>query len=1143
MIVSLNRKNNYSDSIFIRKSILLLKNSGMGLDIPYEIYLEKEKTKGNLVDENSYQNYQDFLDTFYKDNPNQINPYFLPLDIKIFDKSQNKKETKINSNLSINQYIRSIINEFKEDINIVLGDSGSGKTTLMVGIFYKLLNDISFQDSYLPVYLNFDSNDSDIYRTINASSQSIFRSKINFKKIVEPYLKYGKPLLFMFDTSVLTSPKINLENNKNEHDLELILAKFREEINGLFSDIRENKKNHKLVIFHRGNLNYFREITDVKIYNLLKNYGDTFELEKLEYEKAYNYLNNISDGDSEKILEKIENKEIIRTPIFLDFINFLSLSKKYEIKSQSHLYLLLTKYYFNKKLDELKRTQNIDNIYTWSKIDLDNSFFDINNINLKKIPIIEFILQKIAIREINTINELNAYLKKNIDFSEDKEYSKLDRTKLNSDRIIENFIIKKSSELCDSIIRNTILTIRNEKIEFFHDSYRDFFVAYSIFFDEHSNFVNFENKEHYKSKVNKLIHLSSFIVVLIKDLLDLYNDKSFFDKTPLNSIIYFFLGNFYYKNKQYDQAIKYYTISTEINSINFKSYNNLGLSYYKNKNYSLSIENFQKAIKINPNDSMIYDNLTKAYSDSGDYDNVQKYFLKSVNVIPLKDKNINISKYLNQIDLSFNIDGLYEEIDESDYNNKIQIDLNIESLLEQIKLDPNDSFIYYKLGNFYSKNNEFSKSIEYYLKSIEKGYKEPIIYFEIASIYSKNNEFSKSIEYYLKSIEKEYKEPIIYFELGKVYSKNNEFNKSIEYHLKSIEKGYKGLDIYYELGFSYFKLKDFSNAIFNFGEAIKNTNDHRCYCNLGIIYFNQQKYDSSVDNFNKAILLAPNEAKYYNNLANAYFNQEKYNLAIDNFNKALKLDSQIFLAFSKLGKIYFNQKKYELSIENYKKALDINPKHTQSFFELGLVYSDINEFDESIKYYFQALEFEKNNSNIYFNLALSYQRKNDFNSAIKYFINAIKINKNDSESYFKLGQIYLDMKEYDLAIINYNKALKISPDEPIIYFELGLAYFDINNIDKAIEFYLKGLELEYNYDALYNLGKCYYKKNNYKISIEYYNKAIELDSNISDAYYNLGLIYQETKEYKKAIYYYEKCISLEPEHFDAIYNLSLISKT
>jgi len=138
---------------------------------------------------------------------------------------------------------------------------------------------------------------------------------------------------------------------------------------------------------------------------------------------------------------------------------------------------------------------------------------------------------------------------------------------------------------------------------------------------------------------------------LINDGVDHYKDNKFSDaevkfkkgleKAPENFVPNFNLGDAYYKQGRYDEAIKSFQsalIGTENNNFKSRVYHNIGNSLLKSQKVKESIEAYKNALKLNPNDQDTKYNLSYALSLLNNQNNQQQQNKDQQNQ-DQKDKN------------------------------------------------------------------------------------------------------------------------------------------------------------------------------------------------------------------------------------------------------------------------------------------------------------------------------------------------------------------------------------------------------------------------------------------------------------------------------------------------------------------------
>ena len=119
------------------------------------------------------------------------------------------------------------------------------------------------------------------------------------------------------------------------------------------------------------------------------------------------------------------------------------------------------------------------------------------------------------------------------------------------------------------------------------------------------------------------------------------NFKKGLEQAPKNYVANFNLGDAYYKQQKFDNAIKSYEqalAESKTNGQRASVYHNIGNALLKDKKIDQSIEAYKKALKLNPDDPATKYNLSYALSQKNDQKNKQN---KNQDKDKNKDKNKN----------------------------------------------------------------------------------------------------------------------------------------------------------------------------------------------------------------------------------------------------------------------------------------------------------------------------------------------------------------------------------------------------------------------------------------------------------------------------------------------------------------------
>jgi tetratricopeptide (TPR) repeat protein len=126
-------------------------------------------------------------------------------------------------------------------------------------------------------------------------------------------------------------------------------------------------------------------------------------------------------------------------------------------------------------------------------------------------------------------------------------------------------------------------------------------------------------------------------------------------------------GNRFYSNELYNEALRYYLESKEIEDKAHEPVFNSGASYYKMEAFYKALESFSNSIQFIKNDKKkadVYYNLGNSYFRLGDYPKAAESYMKSLEIDPV-DLN---TKY----NLELTLEKLQESEQEGDEENEPQ---------------------------------------------------------------------------------------------------------------------------------------------------------------------------------------------------------------------------------------------------------------------------------------------------------------------------------------------------------------------------------------------------------------------------------------------------------------------------------------
>jgi import receptor subunit TOM70 len=436
-------------------------------------------------------------------------------------------------------------------------------------------------------------------------------------------------------------------------------------------------------------------------------------------------------------------------------------------------------------------------------------------------------------------------------------------------------------------------------------------------------------------------------------------------------------GNEYFKAKQYERAIIYYTDALSCKEDHIY-YGNRSACYYALGNFEKTIEDATSALKLKPDYSKCLLRRAHVYEDIGEYENAM-FDLTALSIFGgLEDKS---SESVLERVLVKQSNKLNEEI-YSNLPKELPSSSSISSFLgafvkEDIDLDSSkyekDSGIYYLVNALIEINKDTDEGYEnadnYLNQSIERfeknGYKEEekqlvAIAYEYMGIFA----FLKTLDSANSYIEKGlliYPRPRMYVVLALIAADKGDYLSADAQFTKAIKMNPEDPNIYYHYGQVFYLIGDLSKAQSNFEKA-KSLNPNNVYAliQLACITYRHKDVEKCFEMFNQAKALFPTAPEIPNYLGEILFDKGDIEGATKQFDVAAKLQEVIpgnnigVLPLINKSVIYQKLNDFDECTSILEKAVKIDPKSEIAWTNLGQVYLLKQKVEEAMKCFEKA---------------------------------------------------------------------------------------------------------------------------------------------------------------------------------------------
>jgi tetratricopeptide (TPR) repeat protein len=603
--------------------------------------------------------------------------------------------------------------------------------------------------------------------------------------------------------------------------------------------------------------------------------------------------------------------------------------------------------------------------------------------------------------------------------------------------------------------------------------------------------------------------------------------------------------------------------------------------------YNQAEKNATKALELNPNSSIALRAMSVFLISRGDYKEAEKYLTKALEINP-NDAEAYVWMYeiledskekkdISYLDKALNINPYLVPANKkySDfYLDKGKYDLAKDYLIKILKVNPLNSFSYYKI----SKIDEKEKNINQAIKSIKQAIKitpqYPFLHSSLARLYISNKKYDDAVKSANKSVSlnNKYIYGYKYLAMANYYKKD--FNNAIKAYQEVYNLDPKDTSNIYLLASSYFKVKNYAEAEVWTKKLLELDNKYsNAHGFLASIYQLQNKKEEANNEYLKEIELNGNNVISLYSVGNYYYEQKKYNEATIYFKKLLELepnfDNSVYLYLGDCYKALGLKNKSEFYHNNYlakvEKELKKNPNDYVSLLGIAYLYKEMGNYKESIKYYEKVSKIAPSNE-INLELADLYSKtkankkvestdklSKSENIVIKPEENIVSknsttINKEKNNSnVVKEEKVVINKKvNNDIKILDSkskqepkktnsvktvintknttkekSKIIILNKDDIISEF------YSTTDTDKRISLLIKLIQIEPDSPDFHNnLGALYHQKGDLDKALIEYNEAINIKPDFAASYENIGMIYEAKRNKVEASKFYKKACDL-----------------
>lgn len=619
------------------------------------------------------------------------------------------------------------------------------------------------------------------------------------------------------------------------------------------------------------------------------------------------------------------------------------------------------------------------------------------------------------------------------------------------------------------------------------------------------------------------------------------------------------IANIYYRQKKYDQVIRYaQNLGSKVSGMASADLALIiGDSYYFQNNYPKASEYFsdyRDKIKAQPQRELLYRMAYAEYQQENTKEAIQLFEQVGLG----KDSLSQYSTYY--------LGKLYLEDNNPRYAINAFQQAKLLDFIPQIKEESQ-----FQLAKLYIKQKLYSDAITE-LKDFISNYPQSNYATEanelLSQSYLNTNAYEVAIQF-IESIPnktmklKEAYQKVAFYQ-GSEYYNRAKFYKAVQFFEKSVQyplnKELAG-KAYYWMGESYAIGKKYKEAIEAYEKALNHSNSYNEWYpglqyGLAHAYYNDKQFSNALNYFNAYVKYGQSKPYYEDaliRLADCYYVTKKYSMALSNYETAIneKNESTDYAYFQKgvihsiLSENEKAKRNFDVVISGYKNSNYYDNAHFQKAlvaFENGKYSESIDGFSFLLNPRFQTplkpYALSKR-AVAYYNLQKYEKAEDDYKAILdnylthptangallglqeiygmqgisgdldKYLAEYKRANPNDKEvtsiEFDAAKSLYYN-QNYNKAISSFQNYLNNYPDNALSYeakYYLADAYFRNKQFDKALPYFYEVVQEDktaFVKRSVQKIAELEFDKNNYDKAALYYEKVLEMAENDKDKY-------------------------------------------
>ena len=342
-------------------------------------------------------------------------------------------------------------------------------------------------------------------------------------------------------------------------------------------------------------------------------------------------------------------------------------------------------------------------------------------------------------------------------------------------------------------------------------------------------------------------------------------------------------------------------------NLEIRKHLSFGIEYYKNKQYDDAIRNFKKVLEIDPVNELGYKYLADSYlrhPDTTYIDSAQVLYETATKQFPTNPYFFSGLGYIYQKIVS----RLEGEIEDADSTIREKLTHQIDNFCNKalvnfqraVALDANDYTSINAIGSIFLRQSKLDSAMIRYEKSVIVDSNQAYIWDILSKIYIAHNKNEDAMKAFGNLVRLLPEEPDYLLKFGQYCAKCGKFHRSLsilDEYIKTNPDDYRG---YQYLGLVKAVNKEFKEALTQFKKAEElNVNSVKLLCDIANTYKDMKRYNSARNYISKAKKIDPNFGYIYIVEGDIIYSQ-----AMDKVPESGEVNMEVKCTFLKASRVY-----------------------------------------------------------------------------------------------------------------------------------------------------------------------------------------------------------------------------------------------